>query len=210
MSPAESPVAEMHDLLRPPVFDLANYDLAAIVSNSPGVGLQVYEDYRIVRFHTDIAQLSLPASGLPVGASPRTIGALIRSSLVQPDATIVQYGESEPRRLCAIAFSPAHTFFCWGYQQDVIAESPVPRDVWVHVLMTYDGSNSTIFVNGKAEKTAAVELDTLATNIRLGGQGFRGEIAEVKIWDRALSVQEIAQVVQKAMRPAFRTPADQL
>lgn len=77
--------------------------------------------------------------------------------------------------------------------------SPVPGQ-WYHLVGTYDGSNVRIYINGKdvGSPTAATgNIDTDAADIRIGDDlatshvNWKGLIDEVRIYNRALSAEEI-------------------
>jgi hypothetical protein len=71
---------------------------------------------------------------------------------------------------------------------------------WVHITGTYDGTGRTIFVNGKLIGTDSYSSLTLAgTTFRLGsnlsgGQNFNGSITNFRLFNRALTTDEIYQL----------------
>jgi hypothetical protein len=78
----------------------------------------------------------------------------------------------------------------------------VPQSKWSHVTITYDGSYLRLYVNGKEESSQAA-TGSIATNnwdVTVGDWGytssercFNGKIREAKIWNYALSDEEINQ-----------------
>jgi len=71
-------------------------------------------------------------------------------------------------------------------------------NTWVHVVGTYDGQNIKIYINGVLKgttpRTGAIPLKT--TKVLFGNnpdlsRDFNGIIDEVKIWNRALTADEI-------------------
>jgi hypothetical protein len=90
----------------------------------------------------------------------------------------------------------------------VETEKALTADDWHHVLVTYDGSRVAggvkVYVDGKPEKLK-VNLDDLNQSFdtkepfRIGSGGgpdsrFRGALADVRVYDRALSADEAAVV----------------
>ncbi|MFN7935369.1 MAG: DUF1553 domain-containing protein [Bryobacteraceae bacterium] len=88
----------------------------------------------------------------------------------------------------------------------VETEQPVPLNQWHHVLATYDSSRLAsgirIFVDGKEAKLKVI-VDELNQEFkvkepwRIGGGGgkeflFKGEIGDVRLYNRTLSAQEAA------------------
>jgi len=68
-----------------------------------------------------------------------------------------------------------------------------------HLVATYDGSRQKIYVGGILDKEGnedAYKLGVASTNLRIGtnngnGLPFSGLISDVRIWNRALSAQEV-------------------
>jgi hypothetical protein len=81
---------------------------------------------------------------------------------------------------------------------------------WQHIAATFDGGRVRLYVNSELVGTAPV-AEILSTNgaLRIGdsaiwgsGKGFDGRIDEVRIYDRALSADEAADI----NRPIFNQP----
>lgn len=74
-------------------------------------------------------------------------------------------------------------------------------DSWWHILATYDGSNNRIYLNGQLKSTGANISGNIANGQNLSimfptASGLvygKGTIGEIKIYNRALSAQEIQQ-----------------
>ena len=79
---------------------------------------------------------------------------------------------------------------------------------WVHIAGTYDGATIKFYLDGKLvaseEKTGAIEWSPTPTALYLGGGKddnehyyFDGKLDEVRIWDRALTQDEIKANISK-------------
>lgn len=84
-------------------------------------------------------------------------------------------------------------------------------DDWNHVMIVYDNKLPTIYLNGRAVHTGlASPRDVVDAPIQLGGMTygyFEGVMDEVRIYNRALSADEIKKMAPRAT--AWRpTPAD--
>jgi len=110
----------------------------------------------------------------------------------------------------------------------VTSQTPLPKDAWSHVFVTYDGSQKaagvTLYVNGEPAKLG-VETDSLRDSLattqplRLGKRStslpLNGELADIRIYRRTLSRDEVRALsdvppYQIARTPtAERTPAQQ-
>jgi hypothetical protein len=71
------------------------------------------------------------------------------------------------------------------------------NNTWYHVAFTYDGNNVKIFINGVLDSTTSYTGNIVTSgNVLRIGRGdpadyFNGTIDNVKIWDRALTAEEI-------------------
>jgi hypothetical protein len=107
----------------------------------------------------------------------------------------------------------------------VTTKDSLPADAWAHVFVTYDGSGKAaglkVYVNGRPA-AVKVEQDSLTDTIaapqplRLGRRGtsstLDGELADVRIYPRALSAAEVGAIafqplIQVLDRPRGRRPA---
>jgi alpha-tubulin suppressor-like RCC1 family protein len=103
-----------------------------------------------------------------------------------------------------------------GNQVAINSQTIAQRGVWYHVAATYDGNQSKLFVNGVLEATAtpgfALDYDT--TPVFIGTSGtwapylsmFGGTIDEASIYNRALSMSEIAAIYNAGSAGKCQTP----
>ncbi len=86
------------------------------------------------------------------------------------------------------------------------SNNPISLNVWQHVAYTYDGSNVRMFINGVLDKTIPVTGTIQVSNMHLGigmnldasgnpytkfYRQFQGEIDEVRIWNTALTADQL-------------------
>ena len=110
----------------------------------------------------------------------------------------------------------------------VNAQQTIPNNQWSHLFVTYDGSGKpegiTIYINGRPvghDTEVNALTDTIRTTkpFRVGGRtgadGFKGQVDDVRLYDRALSPGDVALLAQTgplraamAVAPEART-ADQ-
>ena len=74
--------------------------------------------------------------------------------------------------------------------------STLYADIWYHMVGTYDGTNIRIYLNGNLEDTdLAPAPNSIAGILAIGGTGatnfFNGSIDSVRIYNRALSAEEV-------------------
>jgi hypothetical protein len=96
------------------------------------------------------------------------------------------------------ANAPATGVEVSGAEQILYGTAQLPTNAWTHLAATYDGAAQRLYVNGNQVSTRAqTGLITLSTGaLRLGGNGsfgeyFQGRIDEVRVYDRALTVDQI-------------------
>jgi hypothetical protein len=76
--------------------------------------------------------------------------------------------------------------------------SAVPVNTWTHLALTYDGAMMRMFVNGVqvSSRAASGSIAVSSGALRIGGNSvwgeyFRGQIDEVRVYNRALTAAEI-------------------
>ncbi len=90
-------------------------------------------------------------------------------------------------------------FFPTGFGGQHISDYTMPLNEWTHVAATYDGTTSKIYINGSLNSTKTIGAAIPTNNFPLGISGdpgypsfvFRGELDEVRVWNKALSLSEI-------------------
>ena len=89
------------------------------------------------------------------------------------------------------------TGWCWWYLSggDNAAQAPVGVGQWHHLAGTFDGKTATLYVDGdvKCSRTSKYATITSRKDLRflIGRPPFSGMIDEVKVYQRALSAEEV-------------------
>jgi hypothetical protein len=85
-----------------------------------------------------------------------------------------------------------------GGERNVSGPAPLPLNTWSHLAVTYDGSQLRLYVNGAlvATKAQGGTIPVSAGPLRIGGNSiwgewFKGAIDEVRVYDRAVTPDEI-------------------
>jgi hypothetical protein len=99
--------------------------------------------------------------------------------------------------------------FSIGNQQwsNLESTSSLPRDAWVHLAGTYDGSSLRVFINGEPDASAHTSSTAILPSkyaLQVGASTYDnravrkcvGLIDEVMVFDRALSPEEIRSVYE--------------
>ncbi len=107
-----------------------------------------------------------------------------------------------------------HIVASWpGNALKVRTNKPLPRGDWSHIVATYDGSKKAagiaLYINGKKQEVT-VEADTLTGSfaneqpfrlgIRSNSSALHGALADVRLFQHALSAEEADAVVQASLR----------
>ena len=177
------------------------------------------------RFDNNSQVITATDAGLPSGNAPRTIALWMKidTSYDNGCTGMLGYGtQGYDSRFCGVGFdwrlgrnrpyfSPGGTCFLTEH------ELPNPG-TWFHVAYTYGGNGSHhlyyngVLSDGMSELPGLLDT-TPAGLLRLGGHPDNpgpdgGYIDDVRIYDRALSAQEIADLV--GVPPPEEAPADGL
>ena len=93
-----------------------------------------------------------------------------------------------------------------GSSQSTISSSTTNANEWFFVVGTYNGSTQTLYVDGSvATSTSTSKVINNSTNATIGAVSYNvssvpmdGNLANVAIWNRALSSDEINSVMWKS------------
>ncbi len=103
----------------------------------------------------------------------------------------------------------------------VVTKDALPTNVWLHLMVTYDGSNKAgglrIFVDGKSRPldtptdklSATIRTDApLLIGTRIKAFPFNGLIDDVRFYNRRLKSEEVAKLASHANLLLAKIPAD--
>src|SRR5690606_18472705 len=104
-------------------------------------------------------------------------------------------------------YSPTDRYF---------STNPIPLNAWVHVIATYDGQRVKLYQNGSLDGDVLRNGTFTTGGMYIGrvGRGpatevFRGAIDAVRIYNRALSQSEVAELFSAELilpRPSISQP----
>jgi hypothetical protein len=152
--------------------------------------------------------LIVETKGFPQGNAPRTMCAFYRPTAVTTNGLnyIFSYGGGGNDQQFAIGLANESGNF---YLDNMWTSPSITADhtfayrshlyTWQHLCAVYDGSSSTLYYNGERMSTRTKALNTLATDARIGsiyanGQYFTGDIDDVRLYNKALTQDEIRQI----------------
>lgn len=92
---------------------------------------------------------------------------------------------------------------------DVLSNASLPLNQWSHILCNYDGSDFKLYINGVEDNSTPATNSIVVTTGNLGignnpagNNPFVGIIDEVGIWNRALTLGEISDLVATNIVPS--------
>ncbi|MDJ0838375.1 MAG: LamG domain-containing protein [Acidobacteriota bacterium] len=96
-----------------------------------------------------------------------------------------------------------------GNQNTVVAET-LPANTWCHVALVVSAGDYLLYLNGRQAARRAVSLPAAGGTLTLGADAddahYEGELAAVRIYDRALTPEQVQTVMHeaRAARVAFK------
>lgn len=147
-----------------------------------------------------------PAMALPTKSGKLTVAAWVRTKdASRPQMVLKREGAwhlgiggwDQPRIFFAVWSPDIHS---------IVSEPLLVADQWQHIAGSYDGATFTTFLNGRAISSEPARFGNplpndhqplwIGANISADKPEllFKGEIADMAIWDQALTAEEIAMV----------------
>ena len=175
--------------------DLSGNGNVGIMTNGP-----VYSSMNggTIVFDGNNDNVSIGTNGFSFGSSPGTLSAWAKSAGLSFSRTIFSYGNAETNGARFLGIGQNNFYFS-GYGSSISA-SGLSYDSWFNLVGVYDGTNASMYVNGAlvAGPTDRSSWNTVASNAGIGknvsnNEYWSGSIAQVSVYNRALSAAEIQQ-----------------
>lgn len=159
------------------------------------------------QFNGSNQYITFSDTGLPMGASARTICAWYKATSVPTGyGIIVGYGSSALGQGSGLGIFQNNTLTFFGFGggvYDLDFSYSIVLNTWTHLCGTYDGTTAKIYVNGVLKTSAAKSWNTVTgTGGCVGAQigatptaYFPGSIDDVRIYGTALTAAEIASLI---------------
>lgn len=151
----------------------------------------------------------VPASAdLPYGSTARTVTMWLftRPSSWRNNATSpFHYGLRSRRQSFGLDMHPYPYMQFYTWEDDLVFNTNAALEGWVHVALTYDGNRIIrAYTQGqlRGSKTLGGVLSTGFSDLEIGTFAhwyFTGKIDDFRIYDRALSVEEIQQLFEGSL-----------
>jgi hypothetical protein len=134
---------------------------------------------------------------LPQGASPRTMSAWIKTT-TSGTSWFLSYGTDSTGNASGM-FVSGGNLYATTWLNDLNSGITVNNNSWHFVVATYDGTTWRTYVDSVAGATNSPSTNTTGGNLKIGTrqdltQYFSGTIDDVRIYNRALSANDVANL----------------
>ncbi|UWY26568.1 LamG domain-containing protein [Flavobacterium sp. TR2] len=142
---------------------------------------------------------------LPQGKSARTISIWVKFNDISNANYIWGYGNPLNAQYCGLLQQGTSTsnsdlsLAAWGASNDVIVSAPLEKNIWYNYTITYEGTISKIYRDGKLLKyLEGMTRFTHGNIFRLGEintmVGINADIDDLKIYDVALTPDQVKEL----------------
>lgn len=149
------------------------------------------------------------SAGLPNGNNPRTMCTWVKPSILVPgNQLIATYGANSTNQSFGLYLRQSGGvngagLTAYGGPTDVVPAYTTSTAHWTHLCAWTNSSEARVYVNGHLMASAARNFSTTAGTLSIGSEKdtfspFSGAIADLRIYDRALSEGEINELAQDA------------
>ncbi len=139
---------------------------------------------------------------LPQNNSARTITLWVKLNNIATPNYLWGYGTAYNAQYCGLlqqgttSTNSELSLAGWGASNDVIVSTPLEKNLWYSYSITFDGTDSKIYRNGKLLKTVTGITRATKGNIFRLGQinttvGINADIDDLKIYNVALTEEQI-------------------
>ncbi|QTD37353.1 hypothetical protein JL193_14815 [Polaribacter batillariae] len=138
------------------------------------------------------------------GNNPRTVAAWIKSAATK-NSCVVHWGASALLSRATFRMTPASIRMEWA-GGGISGATKINDDKWHHVAYTFDGSTVTLYVDGKVDgvnsnaskiNTGVAGKTAVEVGSQLGANFYSGLMDDVRIYNKALTIDEIKDLAAK-------------
>lgn len=142
--------------------------------------------------------INLSINSLPIGNSPRTIEARIRTTSSSGGGAILTFGDPRVGNGRFALYQSGGNLYFVGEYNDFDTNMPINDGLWHHVAATFDTTTLKIYLDGALVGSKSTNFDTMLFEFSIGYRGanspseyFNGDIEEVRVWNVARTQTEI-------------------
>lgn len=153
---------------------------------------------------------------LPQGNKPRSVSIWVKFNVINSPNYILGYGSAVNTQYFGLLQQPAVTsnsdlsLVGWGDTNNAIVSVPLLKDVWYQYSITYDGTTSKIYRNGKLLKSVdGISRLTKGYIFRLGAlnttTAINADIDDLKIYSVAMTEEQVMEAYNSSKPSATTT-----
>jgi hypothetical protein len=177
------------------IYDISSSVVSATLENGPAFSSS---NGGAIVFDGSNDRIALPVASMLYGTGAKTLTAWAKLTANTGSwQMIFGYGTANTNAAFFIGVYGLSSLF-GGFNTDLQSTS-VTLNTWFHITGTYDGSTANLYVNGILGLSASRGWNTTQSaqayiGCQIGPQQYwNGSISECRLYNRALSVQEIRQ-----------------
>lgn len=147
--------------------------------------------------------LNVYLDGMPQGSSARTISFFFRYDDFYEDCAMVATGNSAPNEQYDIGMNGNRKICVWGWDNDTTYSFAPDYNEFYHCVITLESDGTEkLYINGELMQTKVhSDLNTTGDEICVGSEFgawyFTGYMAALRVYNRALSADEIQQLAKE-------------
>lgn len=132
----------------------------------------------------------------PTGASARTISFWYKTPSHSGYKSLFSYGTAVANKTFGAYFGPNGNIVFQGYSYDHDFGGTYALNTWRHLVLTFDGTNVKLYLNGTLVGTVARPLLNTGTgsNFKIGNDAITMQFDDLKIYNSALTQTDITSL----------------
>lgn len=143
---------------------------------------------------TPSAGTSAAITGLPLADSPRTISFWYKLDANVNNSSVFSYGTTGASQFGMFIQSTGRPVFWSNLADPVFGTSSFAASNWHHVVLTYDGTNLSIYMNGALQGTKSFTANTATSAIKFFNSSTTLGLDDLKIYSVALDQAAITSL----------------
>lgn len=148
------------------------------------------------------SSITASTNNFPTENDPRTISLWVYSgNYAVPNKFLTGWGQSSFKKMSALIFGLGNVGSkkpgFWGWGQDLSSKTQLVNNEWYHIAFTYDGNEGIVYINAVNDTSKTLDLQTPSgttfyiADFSFPVNNFMGIIDDIRIYDKALTAQEI-------------------
>ena len=180
-----------------------------------GIEFGTYENIPSISMTRGGSIISFPADGLPTGNSPFTISVWFLNPSNDGQESIIIWGPESSGKMIFLCFNEGQLRLDTWFGGTSFEVENLFTDKWQLLDVVYDGTELKAYINAVLVGSAAVTLGTgTATTAYIGGHpshefGWSGRLADLRVYDRALSGSELKTLLGKFKKRRLFLPLEE-